>query len=216
MSGEPTLAEIIRNAIASRLSDLHVALPGRIESYDPSTQTAEVLPMIRRAIPDTAGAIQHEDLPKIPNVPVLFPRGSADTYSITWPIAVGDFVLLVFNSWAIGQWRETGAVSNPVDLGKHGLGNPIAIPGIAPKTGSIPTDPAALVIEGAEVKVGPAAVDFVAMNAKVLAELGSIASALSSHTHGGVTAGSGTSGPPAAPPYTPPADVASTKLKAES
>jgi len=217
MGAEPTLAEIIRLAIASRLMDLHVALPGKVIAYDASKQTAEVQPMIRRAISDSNGEIAHEDLPKIPNVPVKFPRGSGDSYSITWPIAPGDFVLLVFCSWAIGQWRESGDLSDPVDLRKHGLGNPIAIPGIAPKTGSIPTDPSAMVIEGPEVKVGPAAVDFVAMNAKVLAELASIAGVLSAHTHTvPITGPAGTTTSSPAGVYAPPADVASTKLKAES
>jgi hypothetical protein len=198
MSAEPTLVEIIRTAISSRLMDLHVALPGRVESYDETTQTAEVLPMIRRAIPDELGEIQHEALPKIPNVPILFPRGSGDSFSLTWPLASGDFVLLVFNSWATGQWRETGDVSDPVDLRKHGLGSPVAIPGIAPKTGSIPTDPAAMVVEGSEVKVGASATSYVALNDLVMAELTAISALLPGYT------------PPAAAPF-----VGSSKLKAE-
>ena len=202
MGAEPTLAEIVRLAISSRLMDLHVALPGKVTAYDAVTQTVEVQPMVRRAISDTNGETQHEDLPKVPNVPVLFPRGTADSFSITWPIAIGDFVLLIFCSWSIGQWRETGDLADPVDLRKHGLGNPIAIPGIAPKTGVIPTDPTSVLVEGPSVKVGAAATSYVALNDLVMAELVKIGTAI------GLIGGSYT--PPVVPPF-----VGSIKLKAE-
>jgi len=62
---------------------------------------------------------------------------------------------------------------------------------------------------------GGGSVDFVALAAKVLTELQAIQTALATHTHGGVTTGAGTSGPPAAPPYTAPASVGSTRVKVE-
>lgn len=178
---EPTLAEVIRRAIDSRALDLHVALPGRVEKYDAATQTAEVLPMVRRAIVDEDGDVQHEDLPPIPNVQIAFPRGGG--FSATWPLDKGDHVLLVFNSWATGQWRETGDISDPIDLRKHSLSNPVAIPGVAPKREVLPTDAAAAVIEVAgtatELKVGAAASSFVSLDDKVQTRLGEIYTAIS-------------------------------------
>lgn len=180
MGAEPTLAEIMRRAIDSRMLDVHVALPGRVESYDPSKQTCEVLPMVRRAIADTEGNTQHEDLPKLPNVPVLFPRSAA--FSATWPLAKGDFVLVVFCSSAIGQWRETGEVSNPVDLRRHDLSHAIAIPGIAPKGSTIPTasDAALLEVSGTatHVQVGAGSAEFVSRDDKVQARLGELFDAI--------------------------------------
>lgn len=222
MAAEPTLAEIIRAALDSRLGDVHVALPGRVETYDAATNTADVLPTVRRAIRDTNGDTQHEDLPVIPNVPVLFPRGGGDAYSITFPIAKGDHVLLVFCSWAIGPWRESGDVSNPADLRKHSLGNPIAIPGIAPKTGSLPTDPAAMILEGPAVHVGASASVFVALSSLVDARLTELYDAINGAvplaTDGGaqfktqLLASLATAGwVPGGPQPT----VASTKLKSE-
>ena len=138
MSAEPTLVEIFRLAIESRLLDLHVALPCRVEVYNPALQTADVLPMVRRAISDSSGNTQHEELPILPNVPVLFPRGGP--FSITWDLAVGDTVLVVFASSAIGKWRESGDIANPGDLRRHDLSHGIAIPGVAPAAEVLPFD----------------------------------------------------------------------------
>lgn len=213
---EPSLAEIVRLALDSKMLDVHVALPCRVEKYDAATQTAEVVPMVRRALTNTDGETQHEDLPVLPNVPVCFPRSA--NFSATWPISKGDFVLVIFCSSAIGTWRATGQLSDPVDLRRHDLSQAVAIPGIAPDGSTIPTaaDAAVFEVGGAatHVAVGAAASDFVAMNQKVLTELGSIATALTGHTHTGVTAGMGITGGSSST-YAPPADVAATKLKSE-
>jgi hypothetical protein len=177
MGAEPTLAEIVRLALESRLLDLHVALPCRVESYDATTQTIEALPMVRRAITDTSGETQHEDLPTLPNVPVLFPRSAA--FSASWPLAPGDFVLVVFCSSAIGNWRESGDIADPGDLRRHDLSHAVAIPGIGPKGSTIPTSPTAAVLEvtapATHVAVGAAATDFAALASKVEGIVGALA-----------------------------------------
>jgi len=213
---EPTLAEIIRRAIDARLLDVNVSCTARVEKFttSPGPPVVDALPVIRRAILDEGGTVTHEELPVIPNVPVIYPRGSSDAYAITWPLVKGDYVQLVFSTQAFAQWRETGDISDPGDLRLHSLGNPVAYPGIGPKDTILPMDPAAMVLKGPEVKVGPAAADFVAMNLKVMAELAKIATAVNTHKHTGVTTGPGTSAV-GDTPYTPGADVASIKLKAE-
>lgn len=62
------------------------------------------------------------------------------------------------------------------------------------------------------IKLGGGA-QFVALANLVSSELSSIATALSSHTHPGVMAGAGVTGPPAVPPYSA-GPVAATKVKA--
>lgn len=177
---EPTLAEVIRAALDSRLNDVHVALPGKIVTYNPSTQEADVLPTIRRALPTADGGITHEDLPIIPAVPVVFPRGGG--YSMTWPLAPGDHVLLVVCSSAIGQWAVTGITSDPVDLRRHDLSHAVAIPGIAPVSGPLPTLPSAVLAEVlaplTHLQVGQAAVSFVALATLVEALVGQLAGAI--------------------------------------
>lgn len=137
MSLEPTLSEVIRDAIESRLLDLHVALPGRVKSYDPATQRADVRIAINRATEGSSGRIVSEEYPVIPNVPVGWTRGGG--YSFQCPLEAGDHVLLVFSEAAISQWRVTGDISDPGDLERHGLSYPIAIPCIAPDAEPLPS-----------------------------------------------------------------------------
>jgi hypothetical protein len=126
MASEPTIPELVREAIENRLLDLHTALPGRIESYDAAKQTAEVKPLVKRAAPKSDGGVVLEDLPVCPNVPVCWPGGGG--YAIHLPLAAGDTVWLIFSEGATGQVRETGEVSPPGDLRRHSLGYAFAIP----------------------------------------------------------------------------------------
>lgn len=221
MGAEPTLAEIIRSALDSRLLDVHVALPCRVESYDPVTQTVEALPMIRRAIADDAGTIQHEELPKLPNVPVLFPRSAA--FSATWPLIAGDFVLVIFCSSAIGNWRSSGDIADPGDLRRHDLSHAVAIPGIAPDGDVLPVSPTAAVLEvkppATHVTIGAGASDFVALQALVALRFTELVTAINAAT---IAVGAGgaadvgvklTAAGWVAMPVPP--SVAATKLKSE-
>jgi hypothetical protein len=131
----PSLAEVIRNAIDTRLGNLQVALPGRVEKYDAATQTADVQPQLIRVIKDADGNEVQERYPKIPSVPVLFPRSGA--FFVSLPIQVGDTVLLVFCDYSIDQWRAKGRESVISDDRPHGLHAAVAIPGLFPDSGAL-------------------------------------------------------------------------------
>jgi len=180
VSTEPNLAEIIREALDARMNDLHVAMPAKVVSYDEATQTVEVQPMIRRAMLDTDGQPTHEELPNIPNVPVAFPRSAA--FQMTWPLAKGDPVLLVFNSSAIGQWRETGDLADPVDLRRHDLSYPVAFPNVGPNGDVAPTASDAVVMTpvapATHVRVGGVSAQFVALESLVNARFKELADAI--------------------------------------
>lgn len=123
-----TPAETLRRVLDARLADLHTALPGRVRAYDAATQTADIEPMIKRGVP-TGGEedeVALETLPVLPSVPVLFPSGGQ--CFVTFPLAVGDPVLLVFSERDTSQFRATGAVSDPGVPTMHGLSGAVAIP----------------------------------------------------------------------------------------
>jgi len=124
---EPTLPELIRRAIESRIMDLHVAMPGIVVDYDPATKTATVKPALRRAIYTQDDDRTAEDIPPIPNVPVVFPGAAA--LDLHFNLAAGDTVLMVFNQWSPTEWRTSGAVATPGDMRLHGLGYPVALAG---------------------------------------------------------------------------------------
>lgn len=125
MPVEPTLTDVIRSAIESRLLELHTAMPGKVVGWDPVGQSVNVQPVVKRAIQTYGGETEHEELPIIHNVPVAFPGGGG--YSIRFPISVGDHVWLMFSEAATAMWRTTGQVSEAGDLSRHDISYACAI-----------------------------------------------------------------------------------------
>jgi hypothetical protein len=97
-----------------------------VESYDASAQTCDVLPQLKRQMPDGDGGFTIEDLPVLPGVPVCHPRGGG--FFASFPLQKGDFVLVVFAERPIGNWRQKGQASNPGDNRMHPLAGAMAIP----------------------------------------------------------------------------------------
>lgn len=127
----PDLAEVIDSAITSRLLRVNVALPGRVEKWDPATQKADVKPLIQSVEIDRDGNDVVDVLPVIPDVPVMFPR--ANSFFMSFPVKVGDHVLLIFNSRSIDIWSQgNGPDTNPVDPRMHDLSDAVALPGFYP------------------------------------------------------------------------------------
>lgn len=124
----PTLSQIVRLGIQKELANLHTAMPGKIEAYDPGTRLARVKPLLRRKYEDEDQAV---DLPVISNVPVLHPRTSSAQVSL--PLAAGDYVLLIFCERSIDRWLEIGGAVDPEDPAMHALTDAVAIPGLYPK-----------------------------------------------------------------------------------
>ena len=132
MPGNVLLAEVIRASNAALRAGLHTSMPGVVKSYDPLTKTADIQPVLKTPLydPETGDSDGSEELPVIPNVPVSFPRGGG--WHISFPLATGDHVTLVFSEAATGQWRASGEVSEPLDVRRHALGYPTAFPGAHP------------------------------------------------------------------------------------
>lgn len=185
MSVVPSDAEVIRDAIEARLLDVWTAMIGRVQSYDATKQVADILPVVRRPLSSADGDIEHEDLPVLPNVPVLQPR--AGGFFIHLPVMVGDTVLVIFTSDSFQMWRETGSVVNPGDLRRHSLTNAIAIPGIFPNAQPLTDAPlpgmstTEAVFGGGVYRFGgQASAEFVALASLVTAQLAALKAAISS------------------------------------
>lgn len=200
----PGLASVIAAAIESRLVDVHTSLPGRVESYDAARQVADIKPMLRRVIRAADLTRVSEELPVIPCVPVQWPRGGGAFLSL--PLAAGDFGWLLFADYSIDRFRSTGDDSDPGDERRFDLANAVFLPA-GPFPSAAPLDDASgsevrlgfdggyqAAITGTETQLPAGAATFLARADRVLSELTSIAAALLSHKHTGVTVGAGLTG----------------------
>lgn len=130
MSNTPNLADVLLSALEVHDGKHYYALPGRVESYDSSTQQASVQPLIRKARIDESGERQVDRLPVVNGVPVVFP--GCGGFSITWPLSAGDTVLLVFASGSLDKWLSVGGEVDPNDDRRQHISDAIAIPGLRP------------------------------------------------------------------------------------
>lgn len=173
---EPTLADVIREAMEFRLLDVHVSFPARVVSFDPETETVDVQCNISKVFFDREGEKVVEKLPLLQNVPVAFPRGKM--HSITFPLSEGDQVMIVFADRNIGQWQETGEDGDPGDLTSHGLSGAWAIPGGYPSAKATGQAVSGKMVLSGEVLIG----DKSAAQRVVLGD--SLKDWLAAHTHG--------------------------------
>ena len=217
-----TLEQLLDLVIASRLRELHTALPCRVESYDASKQTADVLPMLKRQVPDGEGGYTLEDLPVLPSVPVAFPRGGG--FFVSFPLQKGDFVFVVFSERAIGAWRQKGQATTPGDLRMHSLAGAVALPCLYPSDDALDDAHASNMVIGkdgstAQIHLksdgtvhlgGENGAQFVALATDVLNRLSAIVSSFNGHQHG--ETGGTTTVPTVL--MSSPASVAASKVKA--
>lgn len=135
----PTAEELHEAQMEELKLSLHFAGVGRIQSYDPVHQVADVVPQVRHPWPQPDGTYVFEDLPVLPSVPVVFPR--MGKWFLAFSVEAGDAVQLIYDSAAPGAWRrqaDSGAtgldrvreLKNPATLQRHHLSNAVAIPGI--------------------------------------------------------------------------------------
>ena len=156
-TANPTEHEVLLEAIRSQVARVHTSLPGVVVSYDEATQTASVRPAFKFAYKDpNDGSVKRYTPPAIPNVPVAFP-GAGD-FSITWPLAAGDQVLLVFSERSLDEWRTVaGSGHEPGDLRRFDLSDAVAYPGLRSPAAPIPIDGYAAgvtVVRATEVRLG--------------------------------------------------------------
>lgn len=138
----PSLAEVLRRALDARLASVRVSLPARVERFDPVKRSVDVKPLLREPVEDGEAI----SLPVITNVPVAYPMGGG--YELTFPLAKGDPVLLVFSDRSLDRWLAKGGEVDPVDLRGHALSDAVAIPGVESFANVKPADDTNMVVGG--------------------------------------------------------------------
>ncbi len=192
MEQTPTLARLIKLAIDNRLLDVHTALIAVVESYDAEKQQVNVTPVLKRCLRSLSGDWVNEELPKICDVPVLFPR--AGGFFISFPIQPGDFVQLLFNEVSIDDWLNDAPSTTAHDE-RFSLQGAVAIPGVYPSTKTITgahktnlvlgqEQGPQIHIDGEKIRMGSdKANEALAIASKVKEELDRIKSAFNKHSH---------------------------------
>lgn len=216
----PELATVIRDAMTTRLVDVHTGIPAIVESYDNDAQTANVRPELSRIVRDGAGVRRTEELPVIPCVPVVFL--SAGPFFISFPVTKGTTGMLFLAEYSIDRWRA-GSPGDPGDERRHGLSGATFVPGLRVSGAALGStsgsairlghDPDyAIEITDSGIKLPNDAIEFLARADRTLSELQSIVNGFNTHTHTGVTVGAGVTGTPSVP-LTAPSDPASDTVQ---
>ena len=108
-----TLSHEEREALKQEIfHSLHCALPGKIVSFDPDTQTASIQPAVK------LGSLPY---PVLTDVPVFMP--------VPFEINPGDACLVIFSDVDIDNWFETGEASAPNSPRRHSLSDGFAFVG---------------------------------------------------------------------------------------
>lgn len=124
---------------------MRVAMPGVIQSFDPTTQTVSVIPALRMRV-NLDNKVTWKDLPVIQGVPIVIPFAQGAGLLLTLPITPGDECLLVFSDRAIDYFTQSGGVqktdtSSSEDTTTpraHHLTDAICIPGIISNPQAVP------------------------------------------------------------------------------
>ena len=142
MKDTPTMTAVIEKIIDKCLLDLHTALPGIIQSYDPEKKKADIRPALKRKFIDDR---PDEELNLITDVPIAFLQTNNFIFSI--PLQKGDEVLLIFSERSLDKWLKSGATISPDDPRKFDLSDAIAIPILKPFETGKQADPENALIE---------------------------------------------------------------------
>lgn len=175
-SRTPSLPEVIANAIDAAAQDIHVALPAQVQSYDPSTQTVSVQPLLKRPLVAADGTQTADTPPVLNGIPVQFPAGGG--MRLTFPIASGDTGLLVFSEQSLDIWKQTGGLVDPVDLRRNHLSDAVFLPGVQASPTAWKNANPSIISIGSD----NGAADFAALASKVLSNLNALKTAINGWT----------------------------------
>lgn len=121
----PDLVDIILDAIRSAQLEINTFMPGRITGYNALLNTVDVQPVFMRTMIDPPEVVRR---PELSDVPLLYPRTS--TNGLSFPVAIGDPVGVIFSQRSLDNWLTLGIEAPPGDSRLHDINDGVAIPGL--------------------------------------------------------------------------------------
>ena len=122
------LLDVMMEAISHSLSNVHTATIAKITSVGAATINCR--PVTSRIV-DGKGI----DLPEFVDVPMLVLQGGG-SYT-AYPVAIGDYALLIFTERCFDRWWSGQDFQPPPELRMHDYSDGIAIVGLNPMSGAI-------------------------------------------------------------------------------
>lgn len=203
---EPTLASILALHKDDVMYSLNCHQVGEIVSFNPATQTAEVQIKMQRTV---KGEIK--DYPVLIDCPCIVLGGGEGR--ITFPISAGDSCLVIFNDKDIDNWYAGGQKMPPRSQRLHSFSDAFALVGIRNRQNQISdylADGTEFKYKGSSIKLqngkvtlsnGSATVTMDSTNVTIIGNVSITGTFMvngknvgDTHTHSGVTTGSGTTG----------------------
>lgn len=215
----PKLQDAIRTWARAETAEVIVCRDAEVASVDSDGRvTVRMLTPIAEVV---QGETRWTEAPLLPRIPVAY-SGTADTQD-TYPLAVGQRGLVVIrdvSSSEVDSGQGASPVVTPADPRRWDVVDavfwPVVLTGVNLPAVAVPSSGRALLVKAGDVlQVGSVnASEAVALASLANTRLDAIEAFLATHTHTGVTTGSGTSGTPSG---TPPegSSVASTRLKVD-
>ncbi|WP_018250311.1 Gp138 family membrane-puncturing spike protein [Orenia marismortui] len=208
------LNKLIKGMLDKELEDIHIALPAKIQNYDPEKMIADIVVLAKKELGE-----EEVEIPPVLEVPVS--HFKAGPFIIRPPYNRGDVVQVLFNERAIDNLLASNRAESPEFNRKHSLDDAIVIAGLkTERESSYPSDHQEdfliynrdtqekavlkkaggailevndLVVESSDIKLGSKdASEALAL----LSELEDVINTFNKHTH---TAPSGTTGTPLKP-----------------
>jgi len=122
------LIDVLDIALKSALANVHTAVIAVVTKVD--TATINVRPVINRVVNG-----ESIELPEFIEVPPLFMQGG--TSYTAYPIAIGDYCLLIISERCFDRWYSGQDFANPAELRMHDYSDAIALVGINPLISAI-------------------------------------------------------------------------------
>jgi len=121
-----SLSVVLDFVLSQWSKGLHTCVPGLIETYDAASRRARVKFALKQVRTDGS------EVAKAPivDVPVVFPSGGG--FTMTFPMAEGDPVMLLFSERGITAFKKTFDQATPTEGQYHQEADAVALPGFGP------------------------------------------------------------------------------------
>jgi Phage protein Gp138 N-terminal domain len=201
--------DALMKALTGWQAGMWTAMPAVVQTFDASVMTCEVqitVPINFKSPED--GSTIWKNVPLLRDCPVIFPSGGGAT--LTFPVKAGDEGLVIFASRCIDAWWAYSKIQPPPYIRMHNLSDGFFLPGVKSKPNvisNVSTTETQLRSNDGNTVIGlNATSSTITLKATTININGNVAitgtltdngkNVGSTHTHTGVTPGSGTSGAP--------------------